>query len=416
MQTYAPAKISAKRSLTPEGFLICHDVRLARTGEMLYGPGQTPIPVGPDGVARIDRTEDVVFAADTLASFVGKAVTIKHPPSAVTPDTWREVVGGHIVSVRRGEGAESQFMVGDIMVTTPEAIDLANAGCEISCGYDAAYEQTGPGRGRQTKIVGNHLAFLPDGIKGRCGPMCYVGDQSMDIEEQPAMTTKPPFGVALMQRLFGAKDEADAQAILADMSRQEQAAQDAAKITALTADVAALTAEIAELTADEDAEETEAEKKEREAKEAKAKESTMDAAALTALAPRVTAAAEILSPGLTVPTVDSADLVATADALCACQKLALDNALKTPTGKTILAALIPDLKTDGMTADQIGANFFAAAALVGAGNNGAMAAALAAQTGGMAGEFQSSAQRSAEAAKRADEHWAARRAALNNIH
>jgi hypothetical protein len=48
---------------------------------------------------------------------------------------------------------------------------------EVSAGYDAAYEQLGPGRARQYEIVGNHTALVE---RGRCGPACAIGDKEMD--------------------------------------------------------------------------------------------------------------------------------------------------------------------------------------------------------------------------------------------
>jgi hypothetical protein len=52
---YAPEKIGDKQSLTPDGFLLCEAVPVARVGMQIYGPDETPIPVGPDGITRIHR-------------------------------------------------------------------------------------------------------------------------------------------------------------------------------------------------------------------------------------------------------------------------------------------------------------------------------------------------------------------------
>ncbi len=40
---YTVASLSPKRHMTPEGFLICEDVPVARIGEQIYGPDETPI-------------------------------------------------------------------------------------------------------------------------------------------------------------------------------------------------------------------------------------------------------------------------------------------------------------------------------------------------------------------------------------
>ncbi|MCT9017197.1 DUF2213 domain-containing protein, partial [Cupriavidus gilardii] len=71
MRHYTVHRLGPKRALTPEGFLLCEDVPVARTGEMLYGPGEVPVEPGPDGLIRISRTPDEVFRPETLASCIG---------------------------------------------------------------------------------------------------------------------------------------------------------------------------------------------------------------------------------------------------------------------------------------------------------------------------------------------------------
>lgn len=353
---------------------------------MKYGAGQTPVPVGPDGVAVISRDASVVFDADTLASWVGKPITIGHPKESVTVDNWSTVAHGHIENARRGDPPYAEFMVGDVLVTHPPAIKLAEDGCEISGGYDAAYAADGVGRGRQTKIVGNHLAFLPDGIKGRCGEMCYVGDQSMDIED-PKMTDKTGTTFAsLLRRLSGAKDEAGLTAVLDQVAAEEAhaaaiATKDA-EITTLKGQVTSLTEQVAKLTKDDKHEHKFGDdgKCECGAKKPTSDGLTLDAAAVTALHGRVTAAAEILSPGFKVGTLDATgDLAKTVDHLCGCQKQALEKAFATDSGKKVIekiTGLSPDFGK--MTADQIDARFFAVADLMAAMNNTSLTELMAA--------------------------------------
>lgn len=164
-----------KRHMTPEGFLVCLDVPMARTGEMLYGPNETPVH-SADGVSgvTIRRDEDEVFAPDTILSIIGKPVTNDHPDENVTPENWSDNAVGHVVSARRGTGVNADILLGDIMVTQPDAIrDILAGKREVSCGYDADYEELQPGMGRQKNIYYNHLALVD---KGRCGPRCAIGD------------------------------------------------------------------------------------------------------------------------------------------------------------------------------------------------------------------------------------------------
>ncbi|WP_262211373.1 DUF2213 domain-containing protein, partial [Serratia ficaria] len=55
------------------------------------------------------------------------------------------------------------------------AIQLIEDGLrQVSCGYDAEYEQTAPGKADQVEITGNHVALVP---KGRAGNRCAIGDR-----------------------------------------------------------------------------------------------------------------------------------------------------------------------------------------------------------------------------------------------
>lgn len=178
-RAYFADDMSSRISRTPEGFLICRDVPIARVGIQLYGPGETPVDVGPDGVVYVDRPEEEVFAPEAVASFEGKDVVDDHPddPRGIVPDNWRNLAVGHGQNVRRGKGADSDYLFADFLIKDPSAIDAVIAGKrEISCGYDSEYEQTGPGRARQYNIRGNHFALVQ---KGRCGPRCAIRDHAV---------------------------------------------------------------------------------------------------------------------------------------------------------------------------------------------------------------------------------------------
>lgn len=57
---YTVTQLSSHLALTPEGFLVCADVPIARAGELLYQPSETPIEPGPDGKVVVTRTiEDI---------------------------------------------------------------------------------------------------------------------------------------------------------------------------------------------------------------------------------------------------------------------------------------------------------------------------------------------------------------------
>ena len=183
LRFYTTERIGNKRGLTPEGFLICYDVPLARTGIQLYAEGEVPVPPGPDGLIRVERPPEEVFRPETMASFNGKLVVIEHPVTEdegavdVNSSNWKEFASGSVQNVRKGTGAEPDVMLGDIILYDPEAISLVNSGKmrQVCCGYDAEYEVIGPGRAVQTDIVGNHVALVGE---GRCGPVCAIRDAS----------------------------------------------------------------------------------------------------------------------------------------------------------------------------------------------------------------------------------------------
>lgn len=167
MKYFVTSKISENIKETPEGFLVCIGVPIARTGEMIYGSGETPIDAGKDGKVKIIRKEKEVFRPETIASFEGKPITIKHPPDFVTPENWKDLAKGTLQNVRRGEGENKTDLIADLLITDRQAIDLVKKGLrEVSCGYEADYIETGDGEGEQSNIIGNHLALVEEGRAG----------------------------------------------------------------------------------------------------------------------------------------------------------------------------------------------------------------------------------------------------------
>lgn len=175
---FVAGAIGEHRHMTPEGFLICTGVPIARTGNYEYraAEGQSPgITPSDDGTIISRRDPDEVFAPAALASFEGKPVTIGHPADMVTADDWRQYAVGHVQNVRRGEGDDADKVIADLVISDAAAIDRINGGLrEISCGYDADLEQVEKGVERQTNIRGNHVAIVP---AGRAGAQCAIRDE-----------------------------------------------------------------------------------------------------------------------------------------------------------------------------------------------------------------------------------------------
>jgi uncharacterized protein len=212
-QYYTVAKIGKTRELTPEGYLLLRDVAVARTGSMVYHPseinrpGLPPIHSNrPDGLVSVTRSEDDVFRPETLQSLIGKAFTNDHPGSGedgVNPENWRRLTNGVVLSARRGIGEDSDLTLADVIVFCPGQIKLIHDGKEeVSCGYDCDYFQTDDGQVFQRNIIYNHLALVE---AGRCGERCAIGDSKPGDEIAMKTSDKKTWFDALKVFIAGGK-------------------------------------------------------------------------------------------------------------------------------------------------------------------------------------------------------------------
>ena len=217
MRFYTTEKIGPKRSFTPEGFLLCEDVAICRTGEMFYGPGETPIECGDNGYVTVTRDESAVFHPVFLASFEGKPVTNDHPREEVNPRNWKHYAVGTVINPRRGTEDMAGFMVADLLITDEQAIhDIMSGKREVSCGYDAEYESLGRGYGRQYDMVGNHVALVR---AGRCGNRCAIGDGKFKTEDH-AMARSTKDRKSMWDRIIAAARAGD-DAALEELRRED---------------------------------------------------------------------------------------------------------------------------------------------------------------------------------------------------
>lgn len=408
MQMAGSTRLGPKRELTREGYLICRDVPMGRTGEMVYAKGSIKDEKGNDaveadanGIIIVNRSADVLFHPDTIHSAFGKPATIVHPSgNLVRPDNYAAVAKGTISNPRRGNGSQDDMLLGDITFYDRHAIDAIQRGDfgpnpEVSLGADSGFIQTAPGRAEAAWIRINHVAVVP---KGRCGPRCAIGDG-----EDP-MTIKEL--LARARAAFTAGNTADAEAALSEAETLSAATTDADDTAALLACLTAVEArlpadgsirtatvtvdasemaetirqvirtETAPLVARIEAFETAARTAD-EAEQARAAAAVTADAALVALYPAtripdVTASAEILAPGFRPAQPLVAGTTADcAQAMCGCQRGALAASYATDAGKkaidVVLAGRSADFASmDAITVDTI---FNAASAIRAAQNN-----------------------------------------------
>lgn len=174
---YTTGQLGRTRETTPEGYLLCRDVPIARIGTLMYGKGEVPITADDTGLILIQRGEDVLFDPKTIASAESKPITDDHPDDWVNPENWKELSKGTGQNVRRGDGIDSDYLLADLLITDKDTIQAVIDGkVEISLGYDADYTEVSKGKGLQSNIVINHIALVD---KGRCGSRCSIGDSFM---------------------------------------------------------------------------------------------------------------------------------------------------------------------------------------------------------------------------------------------
>ena len=223
---------------------------------------------------------------------------------------------------------------------------------EVSCGYEARYEQTEPGKARQLSIVGNHVALVP---RGRCGATCSIKDHEM--------TTKKRSWKDVLRAVLGTKDEAAIRATIDAMPDDEEEKKDDDLEKKVQDAVAkALKAR------DEAADEEERKKREAETKDGSDEDDDPDYTGDSYAT--VVQRAAIVAPGLqlTAPTGDAKSKVFK-DAVCGCKLQALRQAYATEPGKKALDALLAGRSLDKLKGRSLDAVFSAAAVLMAQHNN-----------------------------------------------
>ena len=176
-KAYFGSRISDHILKTPEGFLICKDVPIARTGTQQYRGCEFGAPVG-DALYNVQRPETEVFDKAAIASFEGKPVCDEHPEEDVTPDNYGRYMKGVCRDVRRGDGDLSNCLVADLVIYDADLINKIEAGKrEISCGYDCLWNPTSDSSYDQLEIRGNHVAVVD---RGRAGHKVAIRDTADD--------------------------------------------------------------------------------------------------------------------------------------------------------------------------------------------------------------------------------------------
>lgn len=212
---FAPSE--STRSFTQEGYLKCVNVRLAKAPQVRqYYAYEFPNLEGysADQVINVYVSADDLFKPDVIKSFNGVDATDYHPPkNEINASNWKDYHIGDCENVRQ----EGEFMMGDLIIKDQNSINAiqSNERIEISLGYsaDLVIEQgTAPdGTPYQAKFInfkGNHVALVK---YGRCGGDCRIGDQKPN-----------PKGKKMEVKVNGIRFEIGDNQALADALKQQE--------------------------------------------------------------------------------------------------------------------------------------------------------------------------------------------------
>lgn len=203
MLAYYGYTVSPNQIETGEGFLICRNVPIARTGDQEYLGRELGLS-GDDAerVVVVHRSPEEVFSDAALASFEGKPATDDHPPELLTPDTASMYEKGHAQNIRKGTGEWEGYVIADLHIHDRGLIDAIQRGKrEISCGYECEYVADGSGAFIQKNIRGNHIAVVNRGRAGKRAAILDSNTINKDQAKRPERKAMKKNG--LFFKLFG---------------------------------------------------------------------------------------------------------------------------------------------------------------------------------------------------------------------
>ncbi len=182
MKILVAEKLSEHRYKTPEGYLICVDSILARTGKQTYKRSEI---FGDDDerLVEVDRKAEEVFSPETMASFENKPICVEHPDVDVNSGNISEFAVGFVRDIHKGEYEGEPVMLGTLVITDAKTIEEIEEGkhTDLSCGYDCDIDDSE--NPQQRNIRGNHVALCEQGRAGIARIMDSVKDEESTYTE-----------------------------------------------------------------------------------------------------------------------------------------------------------------------------------------------------------------------------------------
>lgn len=165
MKVLVTEKLSEHKYKTPEGYLICVDAVLARTGKQSYMRSEL-FDTDDETEVDVDRRPEEVFSPQTLASFENKPITKNHPDEDVNSENIKEYSVGFVRDVHKGYDNGQPVILGTLVIQDAETIKEIEDGeyTQLSCGYNCdVVDEENP---QQKCIRGNHVALCEQGRAG----------------------------------------------------------------------------------------------------------------------------------------------------------------------------------------------------------------------------------------------------------
>ena len=175
-------KLSEHRYKTPEGYLICVDSILARTGKQTYNRSEIFGDSENDGLVEVDRKAEEVFSPETMASFENKPICVEHPDVDVNSGNISEFAVGFVRDIHKGEYEGEPVMLGTLVITDAKTVEEIEEGkhTDLSCGYDCDIDDSE--NPQQRNIRGNHVALCEQGRAGIARIMDSIKDEGRLIK------------------------------------------------------------------------------------------------------------------------------------------------------------------------------------------------------------------------------------------
>ena len=177
------------RIKTPQGFLICKDVTLAKPMVKKYYAGELGIVDGfePTDIINIYTPPDVLFNQSVIDGFTASDVAMQHPKgNQLNSDNYKD----HVIGTAKNVRTENGYLVADLTIKDKWAIEAIEYDDvkQISLGYAAELDmtagttETGQAyHGQWVGVVADHVAVVRE---GRCGDDCKIGDKQTVIVEK----------------------------------------------------------------------------------------------------------------------------------------------------------------------------------------------------------------------------------------